>query len=148
MGNFRPLHKTLVLGIMTEKLKYTYSRYLLDTEPTHRSVINISQYHLCIWTCNILVLFIYYCKIPCNTAPNAERRHTEWAKNLITFLTIINRLSSSNITVLSKVLQDFKLFYDTEFLHWSSEIKSLPWRLPVWKFPENRNNWGEEWFLG
>lgn len=72
------------------------------------------------YSCTVIEHLIYYCKIFCSTTPKVERRHIEWAKNLIiaSFPTVINRLSSSNGTVLNKVLQDLKLFYGTEFLCW------------------------------
>lgn len=61
---------------------------------------------------------IYYCKIFCNTTPNVQRRHIEWAKNVIigSFLADVNKLSSSNWTDLNRALQDLELFYGTKFL--------------------------------
>lgn len=61
---------------------------------------------------------------------------------------VINRLSSSNGTVLSKVLHNLKLFHGTKYLRWWSGILPLLWRFPAWTFPENRNNWEEQWFHG
>lgn len=45
---FRPFHEARVLDIMTEELIYMCYMFLLDIEVIHKSVINASQYHLCL----------------------------------------------------------------------------------------------------